>query len=984
MSTRAPLDKSGRPWRSLLEPKATLVAPALATGLYLGRVWCERGLAARSWPLIAAMAGLGLVTGLALVLLLRRARCATWPLLLPGIYALLWPQADSGVALSVGLLSAVSLLLTDGMTWRPPLWLPEAVVGAVALGLYVGTLAPSVQPADAGEFQLVASVLGIAHPPGYPLYTLLGKAFTLLPLGDAAWRVNLFAAACAAATLAVVVRAVRQATGSAAAGVLAAMALGLAPTFWAQGTLANIRSLTALLAALCMHWLLCYGREREGRYLLAFAVSFGLAVTHHSSLALLGLPFVAYLLAVDPRLPLQPRRWAHAAAGFATSLLVLLYLPLRSMMNPAFDTPSVRTWGGFVQHALALGFQGDFLYFLNRPTLGLRFGLLGDILRLEFGLVLGVMALALGLWAGRRRWRWGLLWGGVAVVNAFAAITYRAPQTVEYLLPAYVALALGLGLGLGELLQARACWPMPALVGGLVACLALSQGLQAYPSFRALHLDSSGREQAVEFLQDAPAGALILSNWHQATPLWYLQEVEGLRPDVTVTYVYPEGSTPNWEVWARRIGEAVVERPVLVTNRFAEFDGLPYRLVAQGLGWRVEAPGERSVPSGLAGTPEALGDVVEFLGVRVESRAVSPGQAVELEVAWRAQRGFDRNYSWFVHLVGPQGIAGQADLTYAPERVTPGQTVVDSYRFPLRPDAPPGEYQLIAGAYFTPAEGGWERLCTADGRDAITLGVVEVHPRQEAPATAHPLNQAWADGSRLVGVDYDDSLPGTRRMYLHWYRPAGAADLQVDVSAWNHPQLVQVRVPGGTVGGYLSVACDVAPGAGLASLAVTADGRPVAALGPWHRPVAAPSWATQGPAAGARYLDLGGEMVLVGARWHPQEPQAGAMLSAELSFVAQRPLLADYAVSLSLEGDAWRTQHDGTPALGAIPTLKWLGGWRVRDLRLLQVPVEAEGTARLRLAVYDAFSLAPLPIGDDRLARAGQGIQAVLWEGAVH
>lgn len=993
----------------------------VAAGLYLARVGCEWGTSARNWPASALAAGAGVVAGLALALLLRRRRLATWPLLLPAAY-LLWPRADLRLALAVGVVSAVSLALSLRRPRRLPPWLAEAGAGVASLGLYVATLAPSVQPADAGEFQLVAAVLGIAHPPGYPLYTLLGKGFTLLPLGDAAWRVNLLAAVCAAATLAVLVRAVRQATGSAAAGLLAALTLGLAPTYWAQGTFANIRSLTGLLAALCLHWLLAYGREREPRYLLAFAVTFGLAVTHHSSLALLGLPFLAYLLAVDPRLPLQPRRWARAAVGFGASFIVLLYLPLRSMMGPAFDTPSVRTLAGFVRHVLALGFQGDFLYFLTQPTLGLRFGVLADILRLEFGVALWVGALALGLlgpigrageagagtgptadeWpsAGRNRprgsrlcssadglpagrWRWVLLWGGVAVVNALAAITYRAPQTVEYLLPTYVALAYGLGLGLGRLLQARTAWPLPALAGGLVACLALGNGLQAYPSFRALHQDGSTREQAAELLQSAPENALILSGWHQATPLWYLQEVEGLRPDVTVTYVYPEGATPNGEVWARRIREAAGQRPVVVTNRFAEYAGLPYRLVAQGPGWRIEAAEGQGVPAGLSGTPELLGDAVEFLGVRLAGGAAAPGQAVEVEVAWRPQAAFDRDYSWFVHLVGPQGIAGQADLTYTPAQVAAGVPMLDGYRFPLRPDAPPGEYRLIAGVYVTFADGGWERLRTPAGEEAIALGMIRVHPRQEAPATAHPLDQAWADGSRLVGVDYDDSLPGTRRMYLHWYRPAGAADLEATVSAWRHPERVQIRVSGGDEAGYQSVSCDLSPEAALASLSLTAGGQPVAALGPWHRAVSAPGWTSTGPAAGARYLDLGGEMVLVGARWQPESPQANGQLRAELELIAQRPLLADYSLSLSLEGDGWRAQHDGTPALGAIPTLKWLRGWRVRDLRLLQVPAEAEGGAVLRLGVYDAFTLQLLPIGDDRLARLGQGMQAVLWEGEV-
>ncbi len=975
-------------------------AAALVAGLYLGRVWSECGTQARSWLQIAGMAAAGLAVATLGVVLLRRARRPVWPLVLLGVYVL-WPWADARMALAVAIVSLVTLLLARQWTIRVPGDLLDFLVGGVALLLYVGTLAPSVQPADAGEFQLVAAVLGIAHPPGYPLYTMLGKLFTLVPLGDVAWRVNLFAAVCAAATLVVVSRSVRQATGSGAAGALAALALGLVPTFWAQGTFANIRSLTALLTALSIHWLLRYGEARSGRYLVAFAVTFGLGITHHSSLALLALPFIAYLIAVDPRLVLEPRRWLAPAAGLGASLLVLLYLPLRSAMHPAFDPAPIRTFDAFLGHVLALGFRGDFLYFLWQPTLGLRLNVLADILRIELGWALLAASLALGLFAARRRRPWVLLWAGVALVNGFAAITYRAPQTVEYLLPTYVALAVGLGLGLGTILRA---WPgqaVPAVLAGLVAWWGLANGLAAYPSYRALHADDSLRRQMVDLLRAAPPQAVILSNWHLNTPLLYLQQVEGLRPDVTVTYVYPEGAMPNGQVWARRIQETIGQRPVLVTNRFAEYASLPYRLSPVGPVWAVQPAGAQTVPAGLAGQPRVLGEKIEFLGARIGQAQAAPGQTVEVQIAWRPQVPLERDYSWFVHLEGPQGIAGQNDITYVAGRIAAGETVVDSYRFSLRPETPPGEYRLLAGVYITFPDGSWERLRTPGGEDAIGLGQVRVRPRAEAPVSAHPLAIAWADGSRLVGVDYDDSVAGQRRVYLHWYRPAGGADLDLALGRGGQA-LAQARVAGGGEAGYQTVACDVSPawpaghaqllmtsagvinspGAGTVTLVATAAGARLRSLGPWHRPGADFVVLPGGP-PGSRYLDMGGEMVLVGARWQPPTPIPGAPLVAELEWLAARPLVQDYIISLSLEGDGWQAQHDDVPALGAIPTLKWLTGWRVRDVHPFTVPAEAAGPGRLGLAAYDVTTQISLSVGDDRLARAGQGVRAGLWEGTL-
>ena len=1097
----APTDRGrseGRPRQCVLP-----AASALAAGLYLSRLWCEARPAATPWVAFVASLAAGVALSALAVSLLLRLRLSACPLLLTGAYGL-FPLPSPRLALAVGLIAVVTLVTQATTRWaqaraareapRPrqvPSSLLDLLVAGAFVALYVATLAPSVQPADAGEFQLVAAILGIAHPPGYPLYTLLGKAFTLLPLGDPAWRVNLFAAACAAGALGIVSRAVRRATGSAVAGVLAALTLGLVPTFWSQATVANVRSLTALLTALAMFWLISYGEGHAPRHLVAFAATFSLGAAHHSSIILLGLPFAAYLAAVDARLFVEPRRWAAPLAALVAPLVVLLYLPLRSAMNPSFDSPSVRTLGGFAAHVLALGFQGDFLYFLGRPTLGLRFGILADILRIEFGGVLAGLAMALGLWAGRRRPAWVLLWGGVVAVNAFAAVTYRAPQTIEYLIPSYVALAIALGLGLGTLLTGTATPLSPAkvadpagervpsppvgerigqadtsghtslcerdpsppqgergrvrgdsspwravgragagslgsptgrsrnispepspfrrrgkavalcaldptrgdeaglarylrsaaiLLAGLVAWLAVSNGLAAFPGFRTLHRDNSARQQAAALLEAAPQGALILANWHRATPLWYLQQVEGLRPDVTVTYVYPEGATPNGEVWARRIRDAAASRPVIVTNRYAEFAGLPYRLVPLGDAWRVEPGPAPADVAGLSGSPHELGDRLLFLGVRIAVLDASPGQAVSVDVAWRPTRPLDRDYSWFVHLVGPQGIAGQQDVTYQPSQASEGQAILDTYRFTLRPNAAPGEYRLIAGAYITFPDGTWQRLPVDGGSDAIELGTIRVHPRAEAPATAGPLDLAWADGSRLVGVDYDDSVAGQRRVYLHWYRPARSTNLDLTLMRGGQP-VGHGQVIGSSEAGYQTVACSVPPGGAL-SLVASVQGQPLAALGPWNLPITWPA-PLPGRPAGARYLDLGGEMVLTAVHWRPSVPIPGARLQAELQFLAAKPLTRDYSISLSIEGQGWHAQDDGTPALGAIPTLKWLPGWQLHDLRLLDIPATASGPARLRLAAYDAFTLETLAVGDDRLAQAGQGTQITLWEGTL-
>src|SRR5437773_4973032 len=82
------------------------------------------------------------------------------------------------------------------------------IVFLVALLLYSWTLAPTVTLTDSGELIVVARGLGIAHPPGVPLWIILAHLASLMPFGNIAVRINfssaLFAAlACAMLTLTV-------------------------------------------------------------------------------------------------------------------------------------------------------------------------------------------------------------------------------------------------------------------------------------------------------------------------------------------------------------------------------------------------------------------------------------------------------------------------------------------------------------------------------------------------------------------------------------------------------------------------------------------------------------------------------------------------------------------------------------------------------------------------------------------------------------
>jgi hypothetical protein len=199
-------------------------------------------------------------------------------------------------------------------------------------------------------------------------------------------------------------------------------------------------------------------------------------------------------------------------------------------------------------------------------------------------------------------------------------------------------------------------------------------------------------------------------------------------------------------------------------------------------------------------------------------------------------------------------------------------------------------------------------------------------------------------------------------------------------------EVARLLLPDAPAGASFTVVCDLPADVTALRLEVrTATGEQRAWIGPWN-------WPLRGrlilpiPPADSRYVPLGREMILIGADVPPDPWAVGSTQRVAVHWLGARPLLRDYDVSVSLADatSGWFTQHDSVPALGAVPTLKWLRGSRITDAHFVPVPADAvPGTASLRLAVYDAFTLHPLTPLDERIIRLGMGAAVPLGEVTV-
>ena len=247
----------------------------------------------------------------------------------------------------------------------------------------------------------------------------------------------------------------------------------------------------------------------------------GFGLIHHPSLVFLIAVGLLFAVVTDPALLRSPRRWVGPLLAGLVGLLPLLYLPLRAGAAVRGASPELATLSGFLEHALATGFRGDLFYYLAPADLAPRLLIMGNVMTFQFALPL-LLGMGVGLaWLLGRDRPLALL-----LVCALAGLPGRLRR------------------------WGGAAVPLAVLFTSFVVIAALGQLGHISASGREHEGDSADR-YARRLLADAPPDAVILAHWHWATPLWYMQEVEGARLDVDVRFVFPEGE-PYDATWARR------------------------------------------------------------------------------------------------------------------------------------------------------------------------------------------------------------------------------------------------------------------------------------------------------------------------------------------------------------------------------------------------------------------------------------------------
>lgn len=593
------------------------------------------------------------------------------------------------------------------------------LIGAAALLLYAATAGPGIVELfdDSLEFQTVAPTFAIAHPTGYPLYTLLGGLWSrvLFPVGNWAWRMNLFSAVAGAGAVALVFLLGRRLAGNAPfAGLVAALAFGLGPVWWSQTTVAEVYALHNLFVAALLYAAVTLDKESSRRQMVLFCGLAGLSLTHHRTAALIFPGLALYLLWSRPGLARPRRVWLQWLAAGLLPLALYLYIPLAAGMGATdLEGEYVNSWAGFWHHVLASGYTGFFgdnpLALERGPAdwLALTVAQLGWV-----GLALAGIGLLLGLWRGEARKEWALVLVTLAA-NLLFALNYRVADVEVFWLPVFLAAALAAGYG-AKLAVERVVrltaggnhrqWARGAISVLLLLALTPGWGGRGAPVDRSNDWDAHAYAQALAGI-DFPAGSRVVGLRGQMTALQLMQVSAGLAKNAQPVAL----DDPD----ARRafVAEAInADLPVYLTQELAGIEER-YSFSGEGVLVRVWPRGHaRTVPPQQPLDLPLAADTLHLRGYDLRFPALSGGPWLEAAFYWQPAVPLAQRFKLSFRFLAADGQVLEATDRYPLRLVAPstawlpGETIRDVHLLRL----PPNTRQLLVIVYdeATVAEAG--------------------------------------------------------------------------------------------------------------------------------------------------------------------------------------------------------------------------------------------------------------------------------------
>jgi hypothetical protein len=440
------------------------------------------------------------------------------------------------------------------------------MTGLLVAAVYLLTMAPSVIQIDSGELAAVQATLGIAHPTGYPLFTIIGYLFLKLPLPfTKIFQANLLALVwCTLGVLfftksafiilsnisfeiepqkkksksinkSIVFESFEKNIFLITSAVLSGLILAFSKTYWSQSTSVEVYSLQIFLFALIIFSTLhAYYSEHKLVDWIWVALSLALGFSNHMT-TLLTLPFVAILFFQKEKFNTQSIRkiFLMLALFFPLVITFYLYLPLRASSNPKINWGNPVNFENLFRHVS--GKQYQVWLFASMDAAEKQLGYFLRDFASEFG-YFGALLGLIGIFYVHKFMR-KMFYALIAtfIFSVMYSINYDIVDIDSYFLLAYIIFSFFAAFGiLKNLLYLKQKFnTKTAIITSIVISL--------FPlMLNFSEVDQSGvytfENYTKAVLNSTEKNSIIFSyQWdYLVSPSYYFQTVENFRTDVSV------------------------------------------------------------------------------------------------------------------------------------------------------------------------------------------------------------------------------------------------------------------------------------------------------------------------------------------------------------------------------------------------------------------------------------------------------------------
>lgn len=454
------------------------------------------------------------------------------------------------------------------------------LTGFIAFIFYMLTIAPSVIQIDTGELAAVQCTLGIAHPTGYPIFTIFGYLFSLIPLPfSKIVQLNLLAALYCAAAISIFSLTVKLVLDNLVAfqfikqskekskrkkkdsnkniqsdnsskfeltetykiisAIFSGLFLALSKTFWFQSTSVEVYSLHLLLIAIIIltlikAFILSDSEKTISKYWLIFSVALAFGFNNHMT-TLLIIPGVAYLYFTKNGFNSKSIKQIiiMLIIFFPILILVYSYLPIRASQYPFMNWGNPVEWERIIRHIS--GQQYQVWLFSSTEAAAKQFNYFVGNLPKEFllSLVLSVAGLVVSFIYLRKFFIFNLI---VFLSAVLYSINYDIIDIDSYFLLAYISLAFFAAFGIIKLLSFAVKHKMQIILP--VSILVLLLGIQFYSNYDEVNQRNNFiyEDYTKSLLTTLPKNSIVFSyQWdYFISASYYFQLVEDYRKDIIV------------------------------------------------------------------------------------------------------------------------------------------------------------------------------------------------------------------------------------------------------------------------------------------------------------------------------------------------------------------------------------------------------------------------------------------------------------------